>query len=137
MSNKPINNYLEKFVKPVGEISQPSLKRIGIALGALTEAGLYRIGYSKIIEYNARENNTLQQNIKKLSSELDNRDEAQITQAPSEIVHPVMERLSYIDDQLLSDLFIELLAKASSKEQAAKAISLHTTHNSSTEICIP
>jgi len=117
MSDKGIDKYLSKAAETGVNITTPASKKVGLALAALTEAGLHKMGIGRVFEYNAKQSHTLNQNLEKLAIELEKKDEAFVIEAPSEIVHPIGERLSYVSDGDLSSLFAKLLAKASSKDE--------------------
>ena len=45
-----LHQYLTVLTGPAADLSKPSLARLGIALGALVEAGLHMVGISNVIE---------------------------------------------------------------------------------------
>ena len=110
----PINTVLEKL--PISQISEPSTIRLGTALGALTEAALHKLGISKILEFNTEQNAELVRNLEKISYKF--QDEEKVVPIPIEIAYPVLEKLTYISDTKISDIFINLISAAGHESTA-------------------
>lgn len=69
---------------------------------------------------NQYSNYILEKNLKKLESKLNNIKEEDFIKVPSEIWVPIMEKLAYYDNDLLVDLFTELLKNAMNKNSLYK-----------------
>jgi len=117
--NHPIKEVIKRLGEPATQLGQPTLSRLGTALGALTEAGLYKIGISKVFEYNVRQNAELKKNLERMAIEFS--DEEPVVTIPVEIAQPVMERLSHVADPNIADLFVKLLSTAGHANTAADA----------------
>ncbi|WP_299317048.1 DUF4393 domain-containing protein [uncultured Maribacter sp.] len=99
-------------------LSEPS-KKAGTALGTIVNIGntlLWPIKWA-----NERTRLYFENNLKKYESKLDEIPDEQITEVPTEISMPILERFTYVSNEELSNAFVKLLASASSTENINKA----------------
>jgi hypothetical protein len=91
---------------------QPGVKQVGAAIGNLLGFILYP--FSKLPKHiTQRWELGLQRNLEKYREEIAAIPEERIAVVPAEIGVPLLEKLSYVQDPDLSQMFINLLAKAS------------------------
>ena len=114
---------LEPFAPILAELykdmAQPAARNVGLALGAITSIGLF---LHLISSWGTqRLNLCLKDNLEKYANRLKDVPEEQIVQAPPEVAMPIMEKLSYVSNEELKELYIELLAKASIKDLNGQA----------------
>ncbi|HCJ6470983.1 TPA: DUF4393 domain-containing protein [Acinetobacter baumannii] len=101
------------------DMVQPAARNVGLALGAVTSIGLF---LHLLTSWGTeRLNICLKNNLEQYADKLKDVPEEQIIQAPSEIALPIIEKLSYVSNEELRDLYIELLTKASIKDMNDKA----------------
>ncbi len=101
------------------DMAQPAARNIGLALGAFTSAGLFlhlltSWGTDKL-------NICLKSNLDQYAERIKDIPVEDITEVPPEIATPIIEKLSYVTNEELRNLYIELLAKASIKNENNKA----------------
>lgn len=107
--NVDIGKVLEKAYD---DILSPPSKKVGEALGTildLTNTILYPV---KIL--NTRTKLYFEQNMKKYEEKLNQIPEDKITEVPTEISKPILDRFTYTSNEELSDAFVNLLSNASS-----------------------
>ena len=92
------------------DLAQPSVKKVGIALG--TVFGLSNTLLLPIKLLNERTKLLFQNNMERYKIKLNEIPEDIICEVPPEIGIPVIEKLTYIQDINISELYINLLAKA-------------------------
>ncbi|EHU1558918.1 DUF4393 domain-containing protein [Acinetobacter baumannii] len=96
------------------DMAQPAARNVGLALGAITSIGLF---LHLLTSWGTeRINLRLKDNLVKYADRLKDFPEEEIVQAPPEVAMPIMEKLSYVTNEELKELYIELLAKASIKD---------------------
>ncbi|WP_337081071.1 DUF4393 domain-containing protein [Acinetobacter pittii] len=101
------------------DMAQPAARNVGLALGAITSIGLF---LHLLTSWGTeRINLRLKDNLEKYADRLKDFPEEEIVQAPPEVAMPIMEKLSYVTNEELKELYIELLAKASIKDLNDKA----------------
>ena len=100
------------------DLAQPSVKKVGIALG--TVFGLSNTLLLPIKLLNERTKLLFQNNMERYKIKLNEIPEDIICEVPPEIGIPVIEKLTYIQDINISELYINLLAKASSENHEDK-----------------
>jgi hypothetical protein len=93
------------------DIAHPALSRLGRALGSALDLTLLPV---HLAAYPAqRVLLILRANLKRLSERLMRIDEAKVQQAANEIAVPALQKLSFVDDDSIRQMYIELLGKAS------------------------
>ena len=95
-----------------GDLAKPGVSQVGKALSAIL--GLGNTILWPILLFNERAKIALEENLEKYREQLKNIPNEQISKVPPELGVPIVEKLSYINDEQLSDLYINLLAKSSS-----------------------
>lgn len=94
-----------------GDLLKPGVTQVGKALG--TSFGLTNTLLLPLTLINEKARLIMQKNLEKYRSQLESIPEDQIVDVPPEIGVPLIERLTYVTDEEISDLYINLLAKAS------------------------
>lgn len=119
----PDTNWLQPFtdlIKEVyGDLAKPGVTQVGYALG--TVVGLLNTCLSPIKYLNERTELNRQNNLNKLAERFNKIPLKDLVEAVPEIAVPVAEKLVYISDETLREMYIELLAKASTKDFAQTA----------------
>ncbi|MFV5401611.1 DUF4393 domain-containing protein [Acinetobacter baumannii] len=101
------------------DMAQPAARNVGLALGAITSVGLF---LHLLTSWGTdRLNLCLKNNLEQYAERIKKVPPENITEAPPEIAVPIIEKLSYVTNEELRSLYIELLAKASIKEDNDKA----------------
>lgn len=101
------------------DMAQPAARNVGLALGAITSIGLF---LHLLTSWGTdRLNLCLKNNLEQYANKLKDVPEEQIIQATPEVALPIIEKLSYVSNEELRELYIELLAKASIKDMNDKA----------------
>ena len=98
-----------------------SIKTIDTALTAYLKWCFYKTGGDKVLISNATNQIVTQNHIDKLLESLSTIDSDDVIQSPKEISVPIMEQLSYTDDEHLSDLLVQLLTASASKKHCKLA----------------
>jgi len=98
-----------------GDLLKPGVSQVGHAIGTL-------LGYGNTLLMplalkNERSRITIQNNLNKYKQKLESIPEENIQAVIPEIGVPILEKLMYVSDETLIELYTELLAKASDKEQ--------------------
>lgn len=98
-----------------GDLLKPGVSQVGQAIGTL-------LGYGNTILMplalkNEKSKITIQSNLNKYRQKLEEIPEENIQSVVPEIGVPILEKLMYVSDDTLVELYTELLAKASDKEQ--------------------
>lgn len=96
-----------------GDLAKPAALSVGRALQNLIE-----LGALPLATFSDRRRLIAQHNLEKLRKELEKVNPANISEVPPEIGMPVLEKLSFVSDEVLSQLFVNLLAKAADREQS-------------------
>lgn len=94
-----------------GDALQPSVKNVGKALE--TVFGLGNTILLPLQLLNEKTNALFRKHMENYKKRLENRDESEICEVPSEIGNPIIEKLTYIQDENISNMFISLLENAS------------------------
>ena len=94
-------------------LSEPS-KKAGNALGTIVNIGNTVLWPIKWV--NERTRIYFENNLKKYEQELEKIPEEKVTEVPTEISMPILERFTYTSNEELSNAFVNLLASASSSE---------------------
>ena len=98
---------------------KPGVQQAGKALGGII--GLGNTAMYHIHLLNHRTSVILKSNFDKYSKQLENTNADEIIPVPPEIGVPIAEKLSYVSNEELSDMYINLLAKASTKSTVDQA----------------
>jgi Abortive infection alpha len=99
-----------------GDLLRPGVKQVGKALETVIGLGNTILWPFALV--NGVADITLKRSLEKYRAKLENVPADEIIQVRPEIGVPIAERLSYVHDDYLSDLFVNLLAKASIKNNA-------------------
>lgn len=94
-----------------GDLLKPGVKQVGQALE--TAFGLCNTILSPITWANERTRIALKGNLEKYRAEIEHLPEEKVALVPPEIGVPILEKLGYVTNEELSDLYVNLLAKAS------------------------
>jgi hypothetical protein len=105
-----------------GDLAKPGVTQVGKALGSILGLGNTLLWPLALL--NERSKIALEKNLEKYREQLSVASPDKIIEVPPEIGVPIAEKLTYVTDDQLSDLYVNLLAKASVFESA------HTAHPS-------
>jgi hypothetical protein len=94
-----------------GDLLKPGVRQVGKALETII--GLGNTVLWPVALVNERARITLERNLEKYRNQLQAIPEADIISVTSEVGVPIAERMAYVADDALSDLYVNLLAKAS------------------------
>ncbi|MDN8137289.1 DUF4393 domain-containing protein [Acinetobacter baumannii] len=101
------------------DMAQRAARNVGLALGAITSVGLF---LHLLTSWGTdRLNLCLKNNLEQYAERIKKVPPENITKVPPEVAIPIIEKLSYVTNEELRNLYIELLAKASIKEDNDKA----------------
>lgn len=98
-----------------GDLLKPGVAQVGQALGTLI--GLGNTLLMPIALKNEQSKITIQHNLNKYRQKLEYIPEENVQSVVPEIGVPILEKLMYVSDETLVELYTELLTKASDKEQ--------------------
>lgn len=111
--------YSPIFLELYKDMAQPAARNVGLALGAITSVGLF---LHLLTSWGTdRLNLCLKNNLEQYAERIKKVPPENITEAPPEVAIPIIEKLSYVTNEELKNLYIELLTKASIKEENDKA----------------
>lgn len=96
------------------DLAQPGMQQIGKAIGSLL--GLGNTVLIPVQMLNESGEIIISHNMNKLRERVAQISEEKITNVPPEIGVPILEKLTYTADEHISNLFIEILAKAASQD---------------------
>ena len=102
-----------------GDVAKPGVQNVGIALGAVLGLGVTLLW--PIMWANARAKIALESNLDAYRERLKDIPLEQVSVAPPEVAMPILDKLSYVTNEELKALYIELLAKASIKNLNSQA----------------
>lgn len=111
--------YAPIFEELYKDMAQPAARNIGLALGAITSIGLFLHLLSSW--GTDRLNICLKKNLDEYAERMKDVPPEDVSEVPPEIGVPIIEKLSYVTNEELRKLYIELLAKASIKDENDKA----------------
>lgn len=107
------------FLELYKDMAQPAARNVGLGLAAITSVGLF---LHLLTSWGTdRLNICLKNNLEKYSERIKDTPVEDISEVPPEIGIPIIEKLSYVTNEELRDLYVELLAKATIKEENDKA----------------
>ncbi|HEY1129151.1 MAG TPA: DUF4393 domain-containing protein [Roseateles sp.] len=101
------------------DLAQPGVRQVGKALE--TSLGLGNTLLIPISLVNERARILFTQNMDKYRKEMETVPEDEVIPAAPEIAVPIIEKLTYVSDEKLSDLYTKLLASASDKRRVKNA----------------
>ncbi|MGB1251422.1 MAG: Abi-alpha family protein, partial [Candidatus Promineifilaceae bacterium] len=101
------------------DLLQPAFRQIGSAAG--TVLGLCNSALLPIKLLNAKTDAVFKANVRKLEAQVELIPEEKRVQIPPEIGVPILDRLTYVSNETLSDLFVNLLSSASSTDMFSTA----------------
>lgn len=101
------------------DAAKPGVTQAGRALG--TVMGLGNTVLLPIAVLNERAKITLERNLEKYRKQIEEIPMEKVCEVPPEIGVPVVEKLGYVADDDLSNLYVNLLAKASTDETSSEA----------------
>lgn len=110
-SLKLLMNSPQLLLEIYRDLAKPGVQQAGKALG--TVLGLGNTILWPIQLLNERAKLALESNMEKYRLKLENTTQDQICPVPPEIGVPIAEKLSYVTDETISDMYLELLARAS------------------------
>ncbi|WP_165797559.1 DUF4393 domain-containing protein [Solimonas fluminis] len=99
-----------------GDLLKPGVRQVGKALE--TVIGLGNTALWPIALANERARISLERNFEKYREQMNDVPEEKVSPIPPEIGVPVAEKLAYVSDEELSQLYVNLLAKASTVDTA-------------------
>ena len=99
-----------------GDSLKPGVQQVGTALGTLF--GLGNTILWPVAWLNEKAKIALQANLERYRRKMENTPEDEVCAVLPEVGVPILEKLSYVTDEELSEMYIELLAKASQKQSA-------------------
>lgn len=108
---EPFANLIDKIY---GDAAQPGVQQVGLAISGilcLVPALFWCLALGK-----AQGKTILEDNFQAYRARIKGVPADQIAPVPAEVGVPILERLSYVSNKELRDLYIELLAKASIKD---------------------
>lgn len=94
------------------DLFQPGMKKAGQALETVIEFGLTILLPIKLLNEKSRAR--LKAHLEKFNKKLEGVEEAKICQVPEHVGLPIIDKLTYLNQQNIADAFINLLTKASS-----------------------
>lgn len=101
------------------DMAQPAARNVGLALSAVTSVGVFL--HLLTSWGNERLNLCLKNNLEVYAERIKDVPQDSIVEASPEIAIPIIEKLSYVTNEELRNLYVELLAKASIKDELPKA----------------
>ncbi len=99
-----------------GDLAKPGAQQAGKALSTIIGLGNTLLWPIALLNEKARI--ALESNLEKYRQKLEDTPEEDICEVPPEVGVPIAEKLSYVSNEELSEMYTELLAKASQKSQA-------------------
>lgn len=94
-----------------GDLAKPGVQNVGVALSAVLGLGVTLLW--PIMWANERAKIALENNLETYRERLKDIPPEKITIAPPEVAMPILEKLTYVTNEELRSLYIELLTKAS------------------------
>lgn len=105
--------YADLIKEMYGDLAKPGVQNVGVALSAVLGLGVTLLW--PIMWANERAKIALENNLEAYRERLKDVPPEEVTVAPAEVAMPIIEKLSYVTNEELKKLYIELLAKASIK----------------------
>ncbi len=101
------------------DLARPGVKQVGIALGTILS--VINVPLLPLKAWSEKANVVFINNMEKYRERLKDTSEVEVSAVPPEIGVPIIESLGYTMDEDLSDLFVELLAKAAFNKEGEEA----------------
>ena len=98
------------------DLLKPCAQQVGRALGTIL--GLGNTILWPFAWVNGIADIALKRNLERYSKKIENIPEDEVCPVPPEVGVPILEKLSYVTNEELSEMYIELLTKASQKQSA-------------------
>ncbi|MFL9567140.1 DUF4393 domain-containing protein [Acinetobacter baumannii] len=114
IDTKGLEPFADLLKEIYGDLAKPGVAQVGIALA--TVIGLLNTCLSPIKFLNEKTELNRQNNLKQLAKRFSEIPHEKIVEAPPEIAVPIAEKLAYVSNEELRNLYIELLAKASTND---------------------
>lgn len=118
-----IVEFLTKFpdlIKEIyGDLAKPGVSQAGKAIGGII--GLGNTILLPVHLLNDKSNIYLEKNLELYRLQTQNIDQNDVAEVPPEIGVPILEKLTYVGDEELSEMYVNLLAKASSFKTSNQA----------------
>jgi len=115
--NIPKNsNAADLLISIYEDLAKPGVQQVGKAIG--TSLGLANIALYPVKYLDTYCTLILKENLEKLRQKLKGENIEKISTVPPEIGKPLLDKLFYVSNNDLSDLFINLLSRASKKDEA-------------------
>ncbi len=102
-----------------GDLAKPGVSQIGKAVGGII--GLGNTILLPIHILNERSKIFLENNLEKYRLQTENIELEDVVEVPPEVGVPILEKLTHVSNEELSDMYVNLLAKASSHKAANQA----------------
>lgn len=102
------------------DLASPTVKKVGMALETVMDFG-YTMIFAPLQNVSDKRKLNLQKNMDKFRKKIETIDEHDIAQVPPELGVPILQKLTYIQNDDLVDLFTTLLASASSVKTCSLA----------------
>lgn len=102
-----------------GDLAKPGATQAGKAIGGIV--GLGNTALLPVHLINERAKVYLEKNLNEYREQIENTDEKEVIEVAPEVGVPILEKLSYVSNEELSQLYINLLAKASTKSTVNQA----------------
>ena len=102
-----------------GDLAKPGVQQAGKALGTII--GLGNTALWPVALLNERTSIALKQNLGKYREKLQDTPEEEVCEVAPEVGVPIAEKISYVTNEDLSEMYTELLAKASQLKHANAA----------------
>ncbi|WP_411824662.1 DUF4393 domain-containing protein [Leptospira sp. 'Mane'] len=116
--NLPIKDILKSdvFKEIYGDLAKPGISALGRSLGTLFELSYTILLPIKLL--NEKSRIIFERNIEKYKERIQSEDNENIIEIAPEIGIPLLDKLTYVEDENISELYINLLANAASKKTA-------------------
>ncbi|WP_407504190.1 DUF4393 domain-containing protein [Acinetobacter baumannii] len=114
IDTKGLEPFADLLKEIYGDLAKPGVAQVGVALA--TVIGLLNTCLSPIKFLNEKTELNRQNNLKQLAKRFSEIPPEKIVEAPPEIAVPIAEKLAYVSNEELRNLYIELLAKASTND---------------------
>lgn len=101
------------------DLAKPGVKQVGRSLDAIL--GLGNTVLWPILLVNEKSRMALENNLEKYRKKLESTPEEKVVRVSPEVGVPIAEKISYVEDPDLSEMYLELLAKASKSDSANQA----------------
>jgi hypothetical protein len=101
------------------DLAKPGVSQVGKALSTVLGMGNTLLWPLALL--NAKAKIALEHNLNKYREQLEGTEDEKIVPVPPEVGVPIADKLSYVTNEELSDLYVNLLAKASYKNTAGQA----------------